>query len=1155
MRKMRNKIISLLFVIVLFVITAPNAVIADDRIVLSSTDDFISFAQKCKSDIYSQGKVVELKKDIDFSDINFTPIPTFGGTFRGNGHKISGVQYKVKGSYQGLFRYIQYGAVVEGLTLSGVFIAEGSAKYIGGFAGKCSGTIRGCTFSGSVKGESTVGGIAGYVVGSGIITSCKADAAVTAQSYTGGIAGQNYGTVENCESRGSINTVALTEKKSIEDLELGIDNIRSTENVNTATDTGGIAGFSKGRITGCKNYADVGYKHVGYNTGGICGRTSGYISECENHGAVFGRKDVGGICGQQEPYVLLEFTEDTVKELNDILLQMQNTIDSAIDGSDSSLSRTLNDINSSLRVVMDNAQGITDDAVDYGSDITDYVDDLTTLIKNSLNDSGEAFNNLDKGMDSLSAAGEQISEAGEEFSKVSDKIALAGDEATNVSSALASSMKSFERASQRFTDAGKNFENSTKNLNKKITSLKTAVNNLKNNISDKKKAEESFKEIWQNLTEIQQSFAEAEKSLSEYAKILEELYNDKALGTNAKKAADAFKDLASSFAEINQGLTEVSEAVLNLSSGFDSAAFSQGLSKIRSGFAVLEGGFTSLERASDELKDVTNAISSAGDIAGDAFDFIKDAADEMKSGVDYLKKGLNVFKSIADKMSDNAPSMPQVSDEFGKKLDKLFDSIEIMQNNFDKLNSSLIDTKDSTVAKLRDINNDFRQVSDILEKSTDIDDAEIYEDISDKSPSETINGKIEKSKNYGEIAADINCGGIIGSMAIEYDFDPEDDITKSGASSLNFIYKTKAVVSLCENNGKVYPKKRYAGGIVGKMDLGSVIYCRANGEISGDDADFIGGIAGMSESVIRTSMSKCRISGRDYTGGIAGSGDIVDNCFSLVDISHSGEFSGAVLGEESDNVTDCRFVGDTLGGIDGINYSGRAEESDIISFNDYVSRYFGAPPEFTLKFIADGEVIDTVTFEYGEKISEDKIPKVPEKEGFYGVWSNYDFDNAEIDAEIYAEYYEYVSVIESELKRGKRSVVLVCGDFDDDSSIKVTENSERHLPGTTARESYSVKIDDNMGQDSYAVRYAPKGGFGGTEILLKSQGAAKKVKTISFGSYLEFETSENEFVIYEVSKFGKTLIVVLALIFIIAVVFAGIFIAKKRKNFSKKIKK
>ena len=53
-----------------------------------------------------------------------------------------------------------------------------------------------------------------------------------------------------------------------------------------------------------------------------------------------------------------------------------------------------------------------------------------------------------------------------------------------------------------------------------------------------------------------------------------------------------------------------------------------------------------------------------------------------------------------------------------------------------------------------------------------------------------------------------------GSMAIEYDFDPEDDLIQEGDRSLDFRYQTKAVVASCINTGEITGKQNYTGGIV-----------------------------------------------------------------------------------------------------------------------------------------------------------------------------------------------------------------------------------------------------------------------------------------------------------------------------------------------------
>ena len=80
-----------------------------------------------------------------------------------------------------------------------------------------------------------------------------------------------------------------------------------------------MVGFSDGVVQGCDNYGEVGYPHVGYNIGGVAGRQSGYLLGCDNNAAVHGRKDIGGIVGQAEPYLWLNTSADRLDEVRDNL--------------------------------------------------------------------------------------------------------------------------------------------------------------------------------------------------------------------------------------------------------------------------------------------------------------------------------------------------------------------------------------------------------------------------------------------------------------------------------------------------------------------------------------------------------------------------------------------------------------------------------------------------------------------------------------------------------------------------------------------------------------------------------------------------------------------------------------------------------------------
>lgn len=96
---------------------------------------------------------------------------------------------------------------------------------------------------------------------------------------------------------------------------------------------------------------------------------------------------------------------------------------------------------------------------------------------------------------------------------------------------------------------------------------------------------------------------------------------------------------------------------------------------------------------------------------------------------------------------------------------------------------------------LQDMSDKMFRVTDeltgIYDDNKDKTAEDLTEDISDSDADDKSNGKTVRSINRGKVHGDLNVGGIVGSMAIEFDFDPEDDVSKRGDKSLNFVYKTK----------------------------------------------------------------------------------------------------------------------------------------------------------------------------------------------------------------------------------------------------------------------------------------------------------------------------------------------------------------------------
>lgn len=343
MCKYARKWLALLLSIFLVASYIPNAFADGNTVYIRSLEDFLAFADSCRLDSYSTGKTFCLTTDLDLSDTDFASIAVFAGTFDGGNHTISGLKIDDAGSVQGLFRYVLENAEIKNLSVEGKVLPVGSKADVGGIAGSNAGTIRNCRFTGQVSGSESIGGLVGTNHSSAVIVECIAYGTVSGNHFIGGIAGSNAGVIENCENRANINITA--QQNSIDISDVTMDSLINTESSTVATDIGGIAGYSEGSILSCKNYGTVGYLQMGYNIGGIVGLQKGYVFSCENYGNVFGRKEVGGIVGQQEPEILLRYSIDTIQMLREQAASLSGLINIASGNAKENTAAIKNDLN------------------------------------------------------------------------------------------------------------------------------------------------------------------------------------------------------------------------------------------------------------------------------------------------------------------------------------------------------------------------------------------------------------------------------------------------------------------------------------------------------------------------------------------------------------------------------------------------------------------------------------------------------------------------------------------------------------------------------------------------------------------------------------------------------------------------------------------
>ena len=349
----------------------------DGIIYIHTAKDLCALSDSCAYDAWSRGKTVLLTADISLRGVDFEPIASFSGTFNGGGHTISGLTLTDSLSPAGLFLTLERGAFVHALKVEGQVAPGGTKEFVGGIAGRSYGTIEECSFFGVVKGESAVGGIVGRNEAGGLVANCTVSGSVSANRYTGGIAGYNLGTLRACINSASVNTANVDPTLSLDDLSIDpassltdLVSVGAVESRNATSDTGGVAGYSSGSLLSCINRGAVGYPHFGYNVSGGAGRSDGFMDFCSNYGMIYGRKDVGGIVGQMEPYLHLSLRDDLIARLRAELDKLNALVSSTLDDVDS----TNDHISSRLDSVSAYTNAAVDDADSLAGQTTDFID-------------------------------------------------------------------------------------------------------------------------------------------------------------------------------------------------------------------------------------------------------------------------------------------------------------------------------------------------------------------------------------------------------------------------------------------------------------------------------------------------------------------------------------------------------------------------------------------------------------------------------------------------------------------------------------------------------------------------------------------------------------------------------------------------------------
>lgn len=1198
-----------------------------EEIYLDSAEDMEKFSYNCRLDTWSVNKKVYLTKDIDLSDSTFVSIPTFGGYFDGQGHTVSGLVIRDPLSYTGLFCYTQQSAVIANLKVQGSVRPSGKAMVTGGIVGDNSGIIISCSFEGVVEGSDYVGGITGFNGQSGILIDCMAGGTVRGTHYTGGIAGENTGNIAGCVNEADVNVSNEDKGKSLEDINLeqyasglleqesGDGKSDKASVLNNTIDSGGIAGLSTGIIQYCSNSGAIGYEHVGYNTGGIAGRQSGYVYACENAGTVYGRKDVGGIAGQTEPYIAVDLSEDIAYQLSENIDKLHDLTGRMLEdaGAESdTVSARLTVIQDFVDKALDDTGVLADRTIEWTDGMVSSANDLMGRVDYIMDETGKNGGFIDQ---TRNAAG-NVRDAAQELGDTVDALDIY------------QYMTGEEKA--RYEEARTGMENASRQY---AEDYAAALEAYRNYYIDKVRSENGKYARSAGFTLYVNADATGSQNSggTNGTPAGEEADNDSVSGsadnpaapgsgndTDSSAAPDGGDDTDSMAAPDKGDVSDSSAAVDNedaSDSSDEPGTDNVGAADVRSvsekdlrpliqnivqadwrwdankgdyrNYIGIDGwvhyskdaggtetttpfpqeggeqGELDRQLLQDVAKEMAKPVNAA-QIKADAGSYAEEkymATHPASSGYqqdmrEYLQTMSSIVLTAGEKMSEEARGrlktavgsveeamgnlasaggevkslfdtvngmpdlqMPQLGSEYRSIAGSLNTNLQGLSENMGQLNQEMSSGSDVMLDDLAAINDQFSMImrlyTDAIDGVLDMDYEAVYEDTSQEDAESSTEATIADCTNRGTVQGDLNVSGIAGTMAIEYDFDLEGDVTGIDNARLNSTFLTRCVLRNNVNEGNVTAQKSYAGGIAGLQEMGTVLCCENYGRISSTAGNYVGGIAGKSLSHITNGYAKCTVSGETYAAGIAGFGSSMENCCAMVRVQDASSFYGAIAGDvdHSGIVANNRFVSEEIAGIDRISYSGKAEP---VSYEELLT-VPGLPARFQMMsvvFYADEEEVKRLQCPYKSDVSAKLYPDIPARDGFYADWDIREIPGILYDEDVTAEYVRYLTTLASaQTRENGQSILLADGMFKQEAELVIADagNAAEKTTPEDVTECWHITIPED-GNEQHQIRYqAPQSETEGVSVYRKqNDGTWLQMDTELMGIYHLFTVEGTE---------------------------------------------
>ncbi|MDD2970752.1 MAG: hypothetical protein PHE02_01285 [Lachnospiraceae bacterium] len=604
----------------------------------------------------------------------------------------------------------------------------------------------------------------------------------------------------------------------------------------------------------------------------------------------------------------------------------------------------------------------------------------------------------------------------------------------------------------------------------------------------------------------------------------------------------------------SEGGTDSDSQDIGASTSFNTGAPSKSEEEYK---AEIQQCVAEITKLNAEMEAVIKDMEAQGDKIDKVMKDFHDDKYEFLNHMEDLKGQMKELKSFVryhrDRLKDDLDNMDTDLSAQGDYISGSFDKLsEDLKNSRSDIRGEM----DQIQAQLHLINDTMSDGIDELNRklNKDWDEEDLVEDLSDTDDTNPTTGKVMQCRNEGEVSADINGGGIAGSMMVVTDAESEFDVVKLGDRSLDSDKKETAIIRECKNLSDVVVRNDYAGGIVGRSDVGAVIASANYGNVETTDGDYTGGIAGKSKFMIRDSYALCDITGNNYCGGIAGYGKHLKNNTAMAGVRNAeGDSKGIIAGKAEDDgeISGNYFVNEGVGAVNNLSYE---KEATALTY-DQLTAMPEIPMEFynfQIKFVVDNKVIKKLTCKYGDQIKPEDYPELPTVDGKAGYWENVDLRSINRNKTIHGIYDTWTTTISSD---EKIPVLLLSGDFYKDTVLRYNkeQNPTAALSGYKIRDVYTYSIASQNTIPVGAVK---------VRVLADDYGKDVAIAVYQGDQYVPVATQrDGRYLVFVMNGSGKFAVitkdhiirnVAVVAVIVIVILAAGIRYMKKKKRIGEK---